>query len=209
MNAEAPQEQLDGFFPIPLFVADLPDMTAINHDLQGHLEKLAAANPQGLKGNWGGVANVYASFSIDNQLHRQPWMGRLLERMQPAIDRFSEQIELDTRRHGLRIAESWFNISRYGSFQEYHSHAGIGPFCAVYYVAVPPDSGNTVFRASFPAMRPYYNSSNPNNPYYRYRKTVLSQAGRLAIFPSWLEHCVTQSQCEDAARITIAINFKH
>lgn len=200
---------LDSFFPTPLYVADLEDMADINRDLALRFNKLAEAHPEGRKGNWGGVANVYASFMVDSQLHRQPFMKSLLERIQPAIQYFCEQVELDTRQRPLSIAESWFNISDYGSFQEYHSHAGIGPFCGVYYVDVPENSGNTVFRASFPAMRPYFNSMNPNNPYYRYRKTVLSQAGRFVIFPSWLEHCVTQSQAQEQQRTTIAFNFKH
>ncbi|MCG8463573.1 MAG: TIGR02466 family protein [Xanthomonadales bacterium] len=200
---------LDSFFPTPLYVADLDDMADINRDLSLRFNKLAEAHPEGQKGNWGGVANVYASFMVDSQLHRQPFMQRLLERIQPAIQYFCEQVELDTRQRALSIAESWFNISDYGSFQEYHSHAGIGPFCGVYYVEVPENSGNTVFRASFPAMRPYFNSTNPNNPYYRYRKTVLSQAGRFVMFPSWLEHCVTQSQAQGQPRTTIAFNFKH
>jgi len=202
-------EHLDAFFPIPLFVADLADMEEVNRDLDRRLEKLAEAHPQGRQGNWGGIANVYASFNVDSQLHRQPFMAPLLQRLQPAIDSFCRQVELDTSHKPLSIAESWFNISSLGSFQEYHSHAGIGPFCGVYYVNVPPESGNTVFRASFPAMRPYYTCTNPNNPYYRYRKTVLSQAGRFVMFPSWLDHCVTQSQAESAHRITIAFNFKH
>ena len=203
------RDHLDSFFPIPLYVADLDGTAEINHNLQHRLEKLAEAHPQGRQGNWGGVANVYASFLVDSQLHRQPFMAPLLQRLQPAVDSFCRQVELDTRQRPLSVAESWFNISHYGSFQEYHSHAGLGPFCAVYYVKVPPHSGNTVFRASFPAMRPYYTCTNNDNPYYRYRKTVLSQAGRFVIFPSWLEHCVTQSQAENDSRITIAINFKH
>lgn len=202
------REQLDAFFPIPLYVADLSDSSELNQDLSLRLGKLAEAHPQGRQGNWGGVANVYASFMLDSQLHRQPFMQGLLERIQPAIDSFCRQIELDTSQRPLRIAESWFNISSYGSFQEYHSHAGLGPFCGVYYVTVPENSGNTIFRASFPAMRPYYSCTNPDNPYYRYRKTVLSQPGRFVIFPSWLEHCVSQSQAQEP-RITIAINFKH
>lgn len=202
------QAQLDAFFPIPLFVADLEHTESLNDDLHQRLNKLAEAHPEGRSGNWGGVANVYASFAIDSQLHRQPFMQTLLTRIQPAFNQFCQQIELDTSQDSLAIAESWFNISDYGSFQEYHSHAGIGPFCAVYYVTVPEQSGNTVFRASFPAMRPYYRCSNPNNPYYRYRKTVISKPGRFVIFPSWLEHCVTQSQSNEP-RITIAFNLKH
>lgn len=202
------QHHLDSFFPIPLYAADLEGMDEINQDLQARLEKLAAAHPEGEQGNWGGVANVYASFHQDIQLHRQPFMRHLLGRLQPAVDQFCQQVELDQSKRKLSIAECWFNISSRGSFQEYHSHAGIGPFCGVYYITVPENSGNTVFRASFPAMRPYYNGTNPNNPFYRYRKTVLSQASRFVIFPSWLDHCVTQSQAREH-RITIAINFKH
>ena len=202
------QAQLDQFFPIPLFVADIEHTEELNHELQQRFTKLAEAHPEGSSGNWGGIANVYASFAVDSQLHRQPFMQSLLKRVQPALNQFSQMVELDTAQAELSIAESWFNISSYGSFQEYHSHAGIGPFCAVYYVDVPDDSGNTVFRASFPAMRPYYRCTNPNNPFYRYRKTVLSKPGRFVIFPSWLEHCVTQSQSQQQ-RITIAFNLKH
>ncbi len=199
---------IDQFFPIPLYIADFSGMSEINDALCSALLKFEQNHKTAGDDNWGGIANVYASFNIDAALHKQDYMKPLVAALQPAIQRFCSMVELDQSTKKLEIHESWFNVSRHGSFQEYHCHAGCGPFCGIYYVKAPENSGNTVFRASFPAMRPYYESRNENNPFYRYRKTVISKTGRFAMFPSWLDHCVTMNKSNEP-RITIAFNFKH
>lgn len=197
---------LKPFFPAPLFVADLPDTGMMNERLIQHIRQEMEEHPQDTSKNFGGVANVYASFAHDSLLHKRPWMRELLERLGPYVMEFCNDVAADMINYYVEVEESWFNVSTFGHFQEYHNHAG-GPFSMIYYVKVPPNSGNTVFRAGYPAQKVYYASCDPDNLFTAARRTVEAKAGRMVIFPSWLDHCVSQNKNEEDDRITIAFNM--
>jgi len=116
-----------------------------------------------------------------------------------------------TRHFNLREVEKnilshWININSKSSFHYRHPHP-LNLFVAVYYVKVPPNSGNIILH-------------NPQNNYYMYMGphmiesyntfnsttySVQPKEGELLIFPGWLEHEVLPSNT-DEERISISFN---
>jgi uncharacterized protein (TIGR02466 family) len=103
-----------------------------------------------------------------------------------------------------RCKEMWFNINYRDSFQEYHCHPG-STISAVYYISVPPESGNIVFEnPAEPDMLPL---KNCNNNKYNFKTVKYSpKQGMLLIFRSYLRHMVSIGTNEKP-RISIAFNF--
>lgn len=106
----------------------------------------------------------------------------------------------------LQIKDCWFNISKPGNYQEYHQHP-LSHFSLVYYVKVPPKSGNIVFRSaeSFTDMHclPLENTNELSHKTCSY----VPAESMMLIFRSNLIHMVELNQSNDD-RITIAMNFK-
>ena len=108
----------------------------------------------------------------------------------------------------ISFGNYWININGKNSFNLPHVH----PFSlasAVYYVAVPKDSGRLVFENPIQqhdyVMKPgsvlEYNGINSG--YWN----VEPQQGELIIFPSWLRHWVEPNNT-DQERISIAFNLE-
>lgn len=200
-------EVLDIFFPIPLYIADTDISPVLINSTFDRLVR-DSEDLNNHNSNWGGGSYVISSFKDKKDFHLDHANTEIVKAVYHYIKRFENHIELDIANGGLQIAESWYNISTEGMYQEFHNHSGVGPFCGIFYLSSPVGSGNTVFRATFPSERPYFRSTNINNMFYRYKKSVVPRSGRLIIFPSWLEHSVNRSNCSQP-RVTLAFNFSH
>lgn len=105
----------------------------------------------------------------------------------------------------VECTDSWLNVSDQNSFQEYHLHAG-NHFSAVYYINVPEDSGNIVFRSAetqtdmFPLPASEHTLANSKS------FIVEPEAGDLLIFRSNVLHMVTINKSNEP-RVTMAMNF--
>jgi uncharacterized protein (TIGR02466 family) len=107
----------------------------------------------------------------------------------------------------IQCTSSWVNVSSPGNFQEYHVHTN-NHFSAVYYVKVPKNSGNIVFRAHDHAgdMFPLpFNLNTEKEPAYR-TYFLEPKESELMIFRSNLEHMVQKNNSNED-RISIALNF--
>jgi len=105
----------------------------------------------------------------------------------------------------VQCTDSWLNVSDKNSFQEYHLHSN-NHFSAVYYINVPENSGNIVFRSAetqtdmFPL--PATKETLANGKSF----IVEPRAGDLLIFRSNVLHMVTINESDDP-RVTMAMNF--
>ena len=113
----------------------------------------------------------------------------------------------DLKNKTIECVGSWINVSSSGNFQEYHVHTN-SHFSAVYYVKVPKNCGDIVFRAHDHAgdMFPLpFSIDTEKEPAYR-TYYVKPKESELIIFRSNLEHMVQKNKSNDD-RISIAFNF--
>lgn len=106
----------------------------------------------------------------------------------------------------FRCHTAWFNIGSKNNFQEYHYHAA-ATFSAVYYVKVPPGSGQIVFENPVQDMCPIEKIKDRNElSYIQIGYSPIERS--LLIFRSYLRHMVKSGDF-DGERISIAFNFEH
>ena len=102
---------------------------------------------------------------------------------------------------------AWVNVSSPGNYQEYHNHTR-NHFSAVYYVKVPPNSGNIVFRSYDHSgdmfALPFTNNEEKDPAFRTY--FVVPKESDLIVFRSNLEHMVQKNKSTED-RISIAMNF--
>ena len=102
---------------------------------------------------------------------------------------------------------AWVNVSSPGNYQEFHNHSG-HHFSAVYYVKVPPNSGNILFRSYDHAGDMFslpFNATEEKDPAFK-TYFITPKDSDLIIFRSNLEHMVQKNKSTED-RISIAMNF--
>lgn len=105
----------------------------------------------------------------------------------------------------LRIIDSWINVAKPGSFQEYHIHTG-SHFSVVYYVQSKKDSGNIVFRSFEADTDMFPLPVNDLTPASFKTMSLPPEEGKLLIFRSNLKHMVEKNASDDY-RISISMNL--
>lgn len=112
--------------------------------------------------------------------------------------------EFFNSQYDYTIRESWYNISREGSFQEGHVHPR-SVFSCVYYCSVPPGSGSLMFYSNENEMVPLHNVSS-HNAYNSMTHTYSPKERSLIIFRSSLRHMVQVGHNKEP-RISLSFNF--
>ena len=105
------------------------------------------------------------------------------------------------------LGNMWANVNQKGGFNRTHIHPN-SLWSGVYYVKTPPNCGHlkledprSIALMTRPRMKP-----GPQ-PARLWRETHYEPiAGRLIMFPSWLNHCVDPNQSDDI-RISVSFNF--
>ena len=101
---------------------------------------------------------------------------------------------------------AWINLARPGAFQEYHMH-GNSHFSAVYYINVPENSGDIVFKSHEAAFDMYPLPAENKVTYAGFKTFTFTPVNNdLVIFRSNIMHMVTQNN-SNHDRVSIAINF--
>ena len=106
----------------------------------------------------------------------------------------------------------WVNINPRYSYNRHHTHPH-ALWSGVYYVQTPDNCGLIYFtdpRPQAQVLTPYYDPDHRrmetwNEIYYQ------PQAGRIIVFPAWLDHAVqpnlSEEQDRDGDRISVSFNF--
>ena len=147
--------------------------------------------------------------------NRGGWQSEFIDEM-PEVQLLVEEINsrLDALRFNinykdelnLKIESMWVNINHQYSYNAPHIHPD-SYMSGVYYVKVPEYSGDLVLKHPSnlqPIFTPRdvlksYNEQNCS------KWNISPQAGQLVIFPSWIEHEVTQNLSGED-RISFAFN---
>lgn len=138
---------------------------------------------------------------IDERPEAQSLIEEINGRLEALRQNINYRDDLD-----LRVESMWININHPYSYNSPHTHPN-SYMSGVYYVKVPENSGKLILKHPSilqPLFTPQgviksYDESNCS------KWTVDPEEGKLVIFPSWIEHEVTQNLSGED-RISIAFN---
>jgi uncharacterized protein (TIGR02466 family) len=105
------------------------------------------------------------------------------------------------------LGNMWANINPPGGYNRAHTHPN-SLWSGVYYIKAPINSGHLKVEDPKPSI----NISRPKRKQGQLPKHLWNEvhfepiAGRLIMFPSWLNHCVDTNQSNDI-RISVSFNF--
>lgn len=182
-------------FPSMLCVDMLADidndkLQSFAYNLQNGMKSRSFSN----KGGW-------QSDFIEHELIVQPLIEEIDRRLESLRDTLKYRDETS-----LNVESMWFNINKPYSYNSLHSHPG-SYLSGVYYIKVPSNSGNISFRHPS-ALQPIITSHNAFKEYNNINCSKWFEepaAGKFILFPSWLEHEVSQNLSNED-RISIAFN---
>tara|TARA_R110002012_G_scaffold249498_1_gene427087 strand:+ start:1487 stop:2077 length:591 start_codon:yes stop_codon:yes gene_type:complete len=137
-------------------------------------------------------------------MHEKPEYKHLVEELYIAQEEIYKDECLDNSPH---LGNMWCNINYKGGFNKAHIHPN-SLWSGVYYVKTPKNCGTLKIedpKSSSLMVRP--RKTTQQEPQYLWTEVHFeAQAGRLIMFPSWLNHMVEINQSEEP-RISISFNF--
>ena len=111
------------------------------------------------------------------------------------------------KEYNFYLTNLWININQTSSFNRPHIHSD-SILSGVYYVECNVDSGSIVFLHPSIAQKILINESTLDNftKFSASTNFVTPEAGKLVLFPSWLEHYVEPNLSVNE-RISVAFNI--
>ena len=188
-------------FPTPIGFFDVPNADPINDALKRSIVERMHVEPSRGKSNVGG-------WHSDSNLFDWPIpeVVTLRSFIQKAVESMISQMLPGRSFQGAIQLKAWANVCGRGNYNTMHNH----PECVlsgVYYVdpgtevAGRPESGTLEFIDPRPGADMVV---TPGSPFGR-RFVVRPVAGRMVVFPSWLQHLVNPYEGE-GYRIAISFN---
>jgi len=186
----------DLYFPTPVYVADLDDDN-LNQQLEQDI--IAWSNKEK-----GIVRTNVNGWHSETNMNVRPEYKKLVDLLYQAQYVIYEQEHLDSEPF---LGNMWANINPPGGMNRAHIHPN-SLWSGVYYVKAPLNSGQLKIedpRSVALMVRPRMKKSKPPQRLWR-EGHYEPKAGRLIMFPSWLNHCVDSNQSNDI-RISVSFNF--
>ena len=125
---------------------------------------------------------------------------------QTSLKNYLEQIEgANTDLAGLRITQSWLNITKPSESHHLHHH-GNSYLSGVLYISCLPNDGINLSNRLYGS---YNNIDFPIKiitPWNTQRAIINVKEGDLLIFPSWVPHWVDVNETKDKERISFSFN---
>ena len=185
-------------FPSPVHIFDIDGFDELQDDLIDHVYKLKKQDPNGhIISNRGGWQSKGFDLSFDGDvLHTT-----ILEVLKSFFF---------IKNTTSMVTSAWVNINSPGAYNVRHSHPESN-ISGVLWVKCPKDSGNIEFinptaHQSYTEIEAYIDKFKEKNlAYQSYWFNPIE--GRMMIFPSHLEHEVTQNKSNED-RISISFNIQ-
>ena len=184
------------FFATPIYIKDIQDLT-MNKQLERDIITWSNQD-KGLQ-----KTNVNGWHSTDD-MHLKPEYKKLVDILFEA-QKYIYKIELLDNEPFL--GNMWANINPPGGYNKAHTHPN-SLWSGVYYIKTPKNCGNlTIMDPKSVAEMTHPRRKEGQLPSYLWRDVHFEPvAGRLIMFPSWLNHCVDPNQSNDI-RISVSFNF--
>jgi uncharacterized protein (TIGR02466 family) len=151
-----------------------------------------------------GVANTnIKGWQSPNILQHLPEFEEMNLRILQVCQRIAES--LNFRPNLVFEHQAWVNISPPGASNKIHYHANCY-FSGVYYISLKaPECGSIFFRDPRVAARMLTYPADQPTEFTSDEVRMRPEAGRMYVFPGWLEHGVEENQ-SDQDRVGISFN---
>lgn len=189
----------DHWFGVPVWSRVIAAHPSLNPLLLDATARLEATTPSIHRSNVGG-------WHSPPDLHRHEDFAairRIVERMAVGC---ANSLGFDFARADLIFQGMWANRNGPGDYNKPHVHPN-AVLSGIYYVKVPPASGNIEFHDPIRERTMTSYPVRPGAEAARKRLEYKCRDGLLLIFPSWLSHSV-QPNASDTARVSIAFNIE-
>lgn len=197
------------YFPTFIYFQDLPDAEKLNAHLIECIGRLRDQDAEGMHRS--NVKQVGAWHSQDD-LNRREEFDLLVTAILSATEKIYTDLGYDPEREPW-VDNMWANVSPRHAFNRVHVHPGV-PWSGVYYVQTPPKCGRIYFcepRVQTQMLRPYISDEGKKMAENWSEVYFEPIAGRMILFPAWLQHEVEPNLSEEvgdaANRISISFNL--
>lgn len=188
-------------FPTMVYRKTHPQGDLINSMLAAESLRLQKDHPECHGADWARHCGVWQSGSAYKNILQIPfWRQSLQAFVEGALQEYVEYMGMDTGTCVIALDEAWVNINGPGTYQEFHNHV---PFqiSGCYYISVPEGSGEFHLRHPNPAARFPFGELDEMGEL----ATFQPKEGELIVFPSGIDHRVTQNASK-GERISLAFN---
>ena len=184
------------FFATPIYVADV-GTPQLNKHLEHHIIEWSKKDKGLQKTNMNG-------WHSETNMHKLPEYIDLVDLLFKAQFHIYKEELLDNEPF---LGNMWANINYKGGFNRPHMHPN-SLWSGVYYVKTPQNCGHLKVEdpKSVSLMSMPRRKDGPLESYLWREVHFEPVAGRLIMFPSWLNHCVDPNQSNDI-RISVSFNF--
>lgn len=182
-------------FPTCVWLHEVAAAAAINPPMLAEVGRLMACEASKAKvaGTWQSGGELYRNAAFEP-------LVQLAAEAAKGVVRF-----LAWACEGLQITDMWANVNHTGHGARPHTHPN-NFLAGVYYLQVPPESGELVLYDPRPAANVLAPAVRERNVYNMARQAIQAQEGRLVIFPAWLQHSVVPNR-SPVDRVSIAFNL--
>ena len=185
------------FFPTPIYIFDVPNAHLLNDALEKNIVSWANSEKGLVKTNVNG-------WHSETNMHMKPEYKDLVTILHEAQ---REIYNKELLAGNPVLGNMWANINYKGGFNRPHVHPNC-LFSGVYYIKTPEHCGHLKFEDPRPGRQlvmPAQKEGPLPSEYWRevHYKPI---AGRLIMFPFWLNHMVEANESNDI-RISVSFNF--
>lgn len=207
-NQSTPQKRagLRVLFPTLIYEDWYPDYDAEKEKLISFYRRLSQEDKEGQRMSALQYPNGFTSYFSRSHLYKEPELAGLVAFIQRCAQNYAEQHNWDTQNFEPVINAMFANINFKNSFHAEHLHP-YSHISGVFYAKTDPGSPGISFkdpRMGRWMMPPAADGTRAENTFHA---KVAAEAGKLLMFPSWLEHGVGQN-LTDAERISMSFNFE-
>ena len=184
------------YFPTPIYIADIKHPT-LNQELERDI--LAWSNK-----DKGITRTNIQGWHSDTNMNELPEYAKLVDMLYSAQRTIYDQEYYESEPF---LGNMWANINPPGGSNRAHIHPN-SLWSGVYYVKAPQNSGQLKIedpRSVALMTRPKQKDVPKPDRLWR-EHHYEPKAGRLIMFPSWLNHCVDPNNSNDI-RISVSFNF--
>lgn len=184
-------------FPSLVWTTLFDDRGHFNAKLLESAKRMRSKDP-------GGVANTNVKgWQSPNILQDLPEFADINLRILQVCERIGES--LNFKSNHTYTHQAWVNISPPGASNKLHFHPNCH-FSGVYYVSLKaPECGSIFFRDPRIASRMMTYPAAEPTPFTADEIQMRPEAGRMYVFPGWLEHGVEENM-SDQDRVSISFN---
>jgi uncharacterized protein (TIGR02466 family) len=190
--------EIKKIFPTLIYENKITNFKNKHEDYIKRAKQIRESNNKSHDGRW--ICNTYTTLYTENLLH-DPLFRDLIfacgNEVKNLVD-YMQTVAVD-----IICNEVWVNIAEPFAYQETHTHAN-SHFSLVYYVKVPKNSGDIVFRPQIDDMLTIgiHNFTEWNSSTYK----IEPEEGKVVIFRSHTPHMVSINKSNEE-RVSIAMNF--